>query len=165
MIKRIAVALTACLVLASAHGQLVEQDPDWKEIAVPPAPAYEKKRLIRFDVSNVQTLVFGVDPATISIGQDGVVRYVVVASSQSGVVNAMYEAIRCSTAEVKTYARRIGESDWFYVKSEQWKTMRDSVNSRHAWNLARQGICDGRAHRETVPEMVRTLRSSSNDQR
>ena len=44
------------------------------------------------------SLKFGVDPATIVITGDGVVRYVVVASNQEGgAINAFYEGVRCST--------------------------------------------------------------------
>ena len=36
------------------------------------------------------------------------VRYVVVATSDSGAVNAIYEGIRCDTGRFKVYARHNG---------------------------------------------------------
>ena len=100
---------------APASAQLRDEDPDWMENEVPPAPEFDRKRLIRYEVPVGRDMEFGVDPTTITIGKDGVIRYVVVASSQSGSVNAMFEAVRCTTGQFKTYARRTADSAWSQV--------------------------------------------------
>jgi len=99
--------LAAGLAAASlgAAAQLTPPDPDWKELEAPPPPTFEVSRLVPFDVSINSALQFGVDAGTINIGRDGVVRYVIVARSTSGTINAMYEGLRCSTGEMRTYAR------------------------------------------------------------
>lgn len=51
-----------------------------------------------------QPVALGVDPASVTLGPDGVIRYVIVAQSASGALNAWYEGLRCTTAQVKTYA-------------------------------------------------------------
>ena len=158
-------ALFAILAVVAAKAQLAADDPDWKETDAPAPPAFEKSRLIPFEVSRAQSMAFGVDPATITLGKDGVVRYVVVASGQGGSLNAMYEAIRCATGEFKTYARRTADSEWVLVKDASWKSMQENMPSRHAYRLARQGICGGRAPLSSVAEMVRNLRSPSVDNR
>jgi hypothetical protein len=101
--KWLAVPLVALTLPATA--QLAAQDPDWKELDAPPPPAFELSRLLPFEVSAGSTLKFGIDPATLQLGSDGILRYVVVARSSTGTVNAMYEGLRCSTGEVRTYAR------------------------------------------------------------
>lgn len=165
MNKNLVAALLACLSLGPVLAQLAAEDPDWQESVAPAPPAFEKSRLIRFDVSLGQAMVFGVDPATITLSKDGVVRYVVVAMAEGGSMNAMYEAIRCATGEFKTYARRTADSDWLSVQDPAWKPMQESMPSRHAYRLARQGVCTGRAAASSVADMVRNLRSPPIDNR
>ncbi|MDP3707059.1 MAG: CNP1-like family protein, partial [Polaromonas sp.] len=75
--------------------QRAVDNPDWKEVDVPPPPAFDSNKLIAFDVSPNASLVYGVDPASIRISNsDSVVRYVMVATSASGAKNVMYEGIR-----------------------------------------------------------------------
>ena len=51
------------------------------------------------------TIKFGIDPDSLTISKDGIVRYVVVAAAESGSRTAMFEGIWCRTGEVKVYAR------------------------------------------------------------
>jgi hypothetical protein len=136
-----------CLLMASVmvHAELVPFDPDWQEAEVPPPPAFSRDKLLPLDMPNYVTVQFGVDPATLAISPDGIVRYVVVASSSSGSVSAFYEGIRCATGEVKTYARASNAGIWTLVKDAQWRGLTDNQPSKHAWVFARQGACEGRA--------------------
>jgi hypothetical protein len=141
-----AASLTAAMVLAalapiaaSAQGRVEERE--WKESEAPPPPAFDVARLIPFEANRSSSLQFGVDPQTLSIGQDGVLRYVVVARSPTGAINAMYEGIRCTSGEYKTYARYNPGSGWNRVSEPQWELMRNSPNTRHTLQLARQGGC------------------------
>jgi hypothetical protein len=94
------------------------------------------------------------------ITPDGIVRYVMVAKNASGSISAMYEGIRCSSGEVKTYARYSTSGRWSAVKDPQWQALNDNQPSRHALALARQGACDGRAMpASSVSDIVRALRS------
>lgn len=47
---------------------------------------------------------FFVDAATLSVSDDGIVRYVLVARSPGGVDNVSLEGMRCATSEVRIYA-------------------------------------------------------------
>lgn len=132
------------LVALSASAQVIT-DPDWKETEVPAPPAFNKERLIPIDMPKYVTLRFGVDPATLTITPDGIVRYVMVAANATGSISAMYEGIRCATGEVKTYARYASSGKWSPVPDPQWRGLTDNLPSRHALALARQGACDGRA--------------------
>jgi len=136
-----------CLLIIStvAYAELVPFDPDWQETDVPPPPAFSRDKLLPLNMPIYVTLQFGVDPATISVSADGVVRYVVVASNASGSVNAFYEGIRCGTGEVKTYARASNTGTWTLIKDAQWRGLTDNQPSKHAWVFARQGACEGRA--------------------
>jgi hypothetical protein len=138
--------LAAGLALATlAHGQLADLDPDWKEVEVPPPPAFRTDQLIGLEMPRHLSTQFGVDPQTIRITNDGVVRYVMVATSSGGSNVAMYEGIRCLTGEVKTYARFGSSGQWSQVPNGQWRALNGGPSSAHALALARQGACDGRA--------------------
>ena len=89
-------------------------------------------------------LKVGVDPDTIVVGADGVVRYVIVMRNSTGSTNAVYEGIRCITDEVKTYARQGSAGQWSMVQSPAWKAVNDNMPSHHAQVFARQGGCQNR---------------------
>ncbi len=140
------VGLSSLLVFYSVlHAEIVPLDPDWQEAEVPAPPAFSRDKLLPLNMPIYVTLQFGIDPATIAVSSDGIVRYVVVASSTSGSVSAFYEGIRCGTGEVKTYARASNTGTWTLIKDAQWRGLNDNQPSKHAWVFARQGACEGRA--------------------
>ncbi len=141
-----------------AAAQLTPPDPDWKEADAPPPPAFEVKRLVPFDVSVGSSLRYGIDPATITLGADGIVRYVVVARSATDAVNAMYEGLRCSTAEVRTYARYNASSGWNAVRDTDWRSLYGNPATRHSLMLARQGGCRDRSMPQSAQDIVKSLR-------
>lgn len=155
--------MSAVLVLASpVQAQVYASDAEWKESEAPPPPAFDVNKLITFDVPTSLSLVYGVDPATISISNsDSLVRYVMVATSASGVRNVMYEALRCSTGEFKTYARYSSDGKWSPVSNPQWRSVFDNMPSKHALRFARAGACDAAAPVGSVQELVTKLKNPS----
>lgn len=134
--------LTLALPLLAQVGP---DDPDWKESNAPTPPTFNTDKLLPLDMPPYVTLKVGVDPATLTITPDGIVRYVVVTRNASGAVNAMFEGIRCATGEVKTYARANGTAGaWSMVAEPKWRDFTDNLPSKHAWVFARQAACDGR---------------------
>ena len=143
---------------ASAFSQVPPEHPDWKEIDAPPPPALRTQGLIPLEVSG-NSMRFGVDPASVTVGTDSVVRYVVVATSPSGTVNGMYEGIRCSTGEVKIYARHNPDSGWVPAKGSDWRDLRTTPNSRYSLEVARSGACLGRAPNGSAVQIVNDLKA------
>lgn len=144
----------------AAWAQLTPDDPDWKESEVPPPPAFDMGKLITFDGSVNSSLVYGVDPASIRIsGSDSVIRYVLVATSNSGAKNVMYEAIRCATGEFKTYARYSSEGRWSPLSDTNWRSMFGNLPSKHALYFARAGACDNAATPSSVNALVIRLKN------
>lgn len=157
----ILLALTFSLA-GSAWAQNLVDNPDWKESEVPPPPAFDFGKLVTFEVSRGSSLVYGVDPASVSISRaDSLVRYVMVATSPSGARNVMYEGLRCSTGEVKTYARYFPDGHWQPVANAEWRSVFDGMPSRHALRFARAGACYGAAPQSTVREIVDRLKNSN----
>ncbi len=155
-------ALALALLLGNAGAQrspFFIENPDWKETEAPPPPAYDLGKLLGFEVPGGGSLSYGVDPASISISvPDGVVRYVMVATSPTGVRNVMYEGLHCATGEFKTYARELA-GKWQAVSSPRWQSVFDPMPSRHALAFARLGACDSRATAGSVLEIVSKIKS------
>ena len=146
----------------SVWSQFAADEPEWKESAIPSPPAFDAGKLVGLEVSPNSSLVYGVDPASISITQsDGVVRYVMVATSASGARNVMYEGIRCSTGEFKTYARYSADGKWSLVSDPQWRSMFGNMPSKHPLRLAKAGACDNAAPATSVMEIVSRLKNSN----
>ena len=152
-------ALALACAAGASFGQLVEVSPDWKEMEAPPPPALRTQGLIPIEMPSGFALRFAVDPASVSVGADGVVRYVIVASSPTGVVNAMYEGLRCNTAEVKVYARHNPDSGWVPARNAEWQPLQNRPNSRHSLVVARTGACVGTGSGGKASEIVRALRT------
>jgi hypothetical protein len=137
-------AWVSLVLVSTAGAQHFAHPLDWVEGKVPAAPSYTTESLIPVDMPLYVSLKIGVDPATVSVGDDGVVRYVVVMRNAAGSINAAYEGVRCTTDEVKTYARASGTGDWTTVADPQWKSLTGNMPSRHAHAITRQGACIGR---------------------
>ena len=159
--SRLIALLLLCAVTRS-YAQLADIDPDWKETEVPPPPAFSTDRLIPLEMPRHLSTRFGVDPDSLRVTPDGIVRYVMVARSPGGNVNASYEGIRCLTAEVKIYARHNTAGQWNAVSNAQWRPLNGNQPSLHALALARQGACEGRAATaQSSAEIVRRLKNTN----
>lgn len=151
-----------CSLLLSGTAQSQPSDPDaetWTEAqAVPPAN-FSTDKLQAFEVDSGSTLSYGIDPLTLSVGADGVVRYVLVARSRSGALNVMYQGLRCQTAEVKTYGRWDNKANWSIDAKADWQTLSFRGFTHPAMMLARGGICDGRTVNGDAQKILRTLKN------
>jgi hypothetical protein len=152
-------ALVLACAAAPAFAQFLTPDPNWKEGEVAPPPPLRSQGLIPLDLPPGSMLRFGIDPESVTVAADGVVRYVVVASSRTGAVNAMYEGIRCSSGEVKVYARHNPDSGWTMVPNAEWQSLHTRANSRHSLFIARTGACIGNGAAGTASQVVRALKA------
>ena len=154
----LALATGACLA------QLVDLDPDWKEVQVPAPPALKTDKLLPLEMPRYLTTRFGVDADSIRVTTDGIVRYVMVTTAPGGSTYGSYEGIRCQTAEFKVYAKTNSGGQWTPVTDPQWRPLNANMPSQHALALARQGACNGRAMAEPSSEaIVRRLRGLAID--
>jgi hypothetical protein len=151
-----------CLAMGAAPAAVAQpafDEPEWSETQVPPPPAFDMKKLVAVDVPG-SSLAYGVDPASIQISKkDGIVRYVMVASSTSGARNVMYEGLRCSTGEFKTYSRYSPEGEWKPVADAQWRSVFGNMPSKHALRFAKTAACDGATSANTVDVLVSRLKN------
>ena len=142
-----AFAMAALFAAAPAlHAQAsLKEEPEWTESSVIPPTAFNTEALQPFEVMRDSALSYGIDPGSLIVGEDGVVRFVMVARSSSGALNVLYQGIRCATAETKTYARLSDKGSWNTSPNAAWQELSFRGPTRPAMMLARQGVCDGKA--------------------
>ena len=97
-----------------------EEKIPWEELQAQ-IPAYpEIAKAIRFEVSPAIRTQFFIDPKSVAVGADGVVRYTLIAQSSSGVLNVSYEGMRCETNEKKLYAFGRTDGTWSRNRYAKW---------------------------------------------
>lgn len=119
-------------------------DPDapvWiEEDAVLPVFPQEAN-LLGFYVSEVTAHKFYIDASSLSVGKDGVVRYVLEVHTSGGATNISFEGIRCQTRELKIYASGRQDGTWASARNTKWRVIENKpVNRQHA-ALARDYFC------------------------
>jgi hypothetical protein len=119
-------------------------------------PPYPKEaNLLRIYVGSATPFAFLVDRASVSVGQDGIVRYTLVARSSSGATNVSYEGMRCETYESKTYAFGRSDGTWVQARNQQWSSYSRYQTDWHLV-LADDFYCSVRGAR-TAEEAVQAL--------
>ena len=141
---------TACACAQPARA------PGKSDLPVP--PPLRTQGLVPVEVAGT-SMRFGVDPASVSVGADSTVRYVIVATSPSGVVNAMYEGLRCGSAEVAVLAYHNPDSGWSAVAEPKWQPLRNNPPVRHSLAVAQGGACLGDAPNGSAVQIVQDLKA------
>lgn len=158
-VRRFAVGLVlpALVSGAASAGLLVDADPDWREDAyVLPAPPQEGS-LRPFFVSEATPNRFLLDVATLAIGGDGVVRYVLVIRTPGGAESVTFEGIRCNTGERRIYASGRKDGSWVAMKNSAWAPIVHNSYNRPRAALAKDVFCDGPAPPRDRGQVLRRL--------
>ncbi|MBU3657653.1 MAG: hypothetical protein FGM35_06450 [Rhodocyclaceae bacterium] len=103
----------------------------WQEekYKLPAAPDMDK--LIPFEVNVSNANRFLVDPASVSVGSDGVVRFTVVIESNGGARTVNYEGLRCKTRERRLYAFGQKDGTWVESQGSSWILMQKQQHKMH----------------------------------
>jgi hypothetical protein len=137
-----------------------EEDFDekpWSEVEVQ-LPAFpEKENLIAFKVGAVVEPRFYVDGKSISVGPDGVIRYVLVVVSAQGAQNISFEGMRCDTLERRFYASGRADKTWSKARNNKWVRVQGTSNNHHV-ELFSNNFCVGRIVSPSTEEARRVLR-------
>lgn len=121
-----------------------------------PSPPQKRGELIEFFVAATSEFRFFVDAATLSVSDDGIVRYVLVARSPSGVDNVSFEGMRCATNEVRIYA--LGRDGAWVGRPTDWRVIEPRSVSRWHNELSRNYFCPQREPIVSAKEGVLALR-------
>lgn len=108
-----------------------ESKQAWQEekYTLPAAP--EMNTLIPFEVNVSNANRFFVDPASVSVGKDGVVRFTVVIESPGGARTVNYEGLRCKTRERRLYAFGQKDGTWVESQGSSWILMQKQQHKMH----------------------------------
>jgi hypothetical protein len=82
-----------------------------------------------------------VDPETISVGDDGVVRYVLVIVSSSGAWNTSYEGILCRKGEYRRYAYGSG-GQWQELPATPWRQVVEDGRDSYRYAVYEDYMCN-----------------------
>lgn len=152
-------ALTPQELRATDADEYEQASGPWVEQTVSP-PAYPKPAsLAEFRGAGTSSNRFFVDVDTLSIGQDGVVRYVLVVRSEAGAENVSFEGIRCETREQKSFAFGQRGGTWALAREAQWRLIEAREVNRHHVVLYTEAFCvNGKSPPRAVRELVQRLR-------
>lgn len=162
-------SVALCLALVACASNAPEQSDweraheaqTWQEGRVT-LPAYPTKaNLIEFDVGTGPHFHFLVDASSLSVGSDGVVRYVLVARSPEGAENVSFEGLRCKDGEYKIYATGSGNGTWVSTRGARWRPVEQAAGSWHR-TLANDYFCPERDTIRTAAEAIDALRRGGN---
>jgi hypothetical protein len=131
----------------------------WSETQIQAPAVFSTDKLITVPQSGPSELVVGIDPNSLSVGADEVVRYVLVARSASGALNVSFEGIHCKSARTRVLARwNTVAQQWRVSDTSEWKNIHDERGSRYAKTLARTGVCDGPTPNTPLSHMTHALK-------
>lgn len=119
-------------------------------------PAFDRARLVELALAAPADFRYFVDPATLSVGADRIVRYVMVARSPSGVENVSFEGLRCP-GEYRLLAVGRPDGSWGGRPSEWRPVPRDARMAQNA--LSRRYFCPVRLAIRSPQEGVDALRA------
>lgn len=136
----------------------VEREP-WKEQAfeLPAYPDGQHYVSVPLQIAGSR-LEMSIDEPSLVIGEDGVVRYVMLLRAPSGSENLFYEGIRCSTREWRTYAYGDSAGTWRTVEGGEWAPIRNLGVERYRERLYRYYLCDPAMGTLRRAEMLRRMR-------
>lgn len=113
----------------------------WQEIEVKLPAAPKPDNLLPLYVSAATSNQFFVDASSLSVGADGVVRYVMVVRSAAGVNNVSFEGMRCETRERRIYASGRQDGTWSKARNNEWVRIQDVYANRHHAVLFLEYFC------------------------
>lgn len=130
----------------------------WKEIEsmMPPYPRPE--HLVPFEGGGASQHRYFIDARSLSVGEDGVVRYTLLIRTAGGATNVSFEGMRCETREQKYYALGRADGSWVRARNPQWRRVnRQSINRYHDVLYA-DVLCFGMFPVKTTREALQRLK-------
>lgn len=138
-----------------------EAEKPWVEVAAQLPPYPRAENLLPLTVSSATRNRFLVDTASISVGEDKVVRYTMVIEAAGGAKNVSFEGMRCETAERRLYAYGHPDGTWSKARNAGWEAIKlRSLLSYHK-ALFEDVLCPGGINVQTPDEAVRALRQGA----
>ncbi len=158
--------LLAAAVPAAAQWRMFDPEFDedkkpWAEIEAKLPLAPRPKHLIPFEAGGATPHRFYIDAPSLSVGEDGIVRYTMVVKAAGGATNVTFEGIRCETREYKRYAVGRADGKWTRARESQWRRVEYKELNRQHHVLYSDFFCPERhARMVTAKQILAALRQS-----
>jgi hypothetical protein len=135
-----------------------ENEKPWVEQSAQLPPSPRAENLIEFNVSSATRHRHFVDTASISVGEDKVVRYTVVIEAAGGARNVSFEGMRCATGERRLYAYGQPDGSWSKARNAGWEgiKLRSLLSA-----LFEDHFCPGGIHVKDGKEAAQNLRRAA----
>jgi hypothetical protein len=137
--------LLAAVTTASAqHGDTVgplplnsgsREENTWQESKAELPPFPKQENLHEFFVSAATSNTYFIDASTLTVGEDRVVRYVLVVETSGGASNVSFEGINCEILSWKLYATGRRDGTWHKTDAHRvkWRHIENKpINGYHA---------------------------------
>lgn len=126
----------------------------WREgeFSLPAYPDEDKLVPVELDRGDSRFNYY-LDPESLSVGKDDVVRYTVVITSGSGASNVLYEGLRCSRREYRTYAYGTLDKTFTKARVSEWKLFYDGDRMKHRYSFYRDSMCS-KVHEPNKPDVI-----------
>ena len=135
-----------------------DETKQWKEIEAK-LPAYPKQvSLLPLDAGSATPHKFFIDAPSLSVGEDGVVRYTLVVKTAGGATNVTYEGIRCELRHHKLYAIGHAGGKWTRARDPRWRRIEYLDVNRHHGALYSDVLCSGKYTVKNAQEALDALK-------
>lgn len=101
-----------------------EDRKPWEELQAQLPGAPTQANLLPFEVSAASGHRHYLDAASLTLGEDGVLRYTVVVQAAGGAQNVSFEGMRCATGERKLYAFGRRDGSWSRNRHARWEPIK-----------------------------------------
>lgn len=152
--------LSGLLLVFAAEAGFEEdyETKQWQEVEVQLPAAPGQGSLVPFYVSASTDNLFEIDAATLTVGSDGVVRYVLRVLSSEGALTVSFEGMRCDTREWRIYASGRRDGSWSKSRNGKWSPIRDVPSNRQHAALFSEYFCPDGIVVRTAADAVNALR-------
>jgi hypothetical protein len=135
-----------------------EEKKSWKEIQAQLPPYPKPENLVLLEAGAATPHKFYIDAASVSLGEDGVIRYTSVVRASGGATNVSFEGMRCETREQKLYALGRSDGTWVRARDAKWQRILLRDLKPHHWTLYREFFCPSPAVPTPPKQAVEALR-------
>lgn len=142
--------------------KLDQEKRPWEELQSQLPPYPKPDNLIKFEFDGAGANQFFVDAASLSVGDDGVVRYTLVIKTAGGATNVSFEGLRCDVQQVRIYALGHPGNQWSRARDTAWRDIRPREINGYHFVLGRDYYCLPATLRQRgtrpVADILRTLK-------
>jgi hypothetical protein len=135
-----------------------ENEKPWVELSAQLPPAPKPENLVEFNVSSATRNKYFVATASISVGEDKVVRYSVVIEAAGGAKNVSFEGMRCATGERRLYAYGQPDGSWSKARNTGWEGIKFRSPLSYHKALYEDHFCPDGINVQNAKEAVSSLR-------